>query len=131
MTENQNFWDQAFNTHVLRKGNEAEIEATVRAIELNKAIIGAQSGELWDRVRTNLRASMDADLTNLGQGTELSLDRIRFLQGRIFVYENILTDQERLLRKNEELQQRLDELTKNGEDSPFREPLPQGAIHEG
>jgi len=121
--DTDSFWDKAFFEHVAGDKHKEEIDAIERRIGLNKAAISAQASPVWATLSNRLRAGMEEDLAALGRGVTLPLDKIRFLQGRIFVYEGLLTETEKLVRENEELERQLDGLRENVEDSPLRDPL--------
>lgn len=121
--ETESFWDKAFYQHVAGNKHKGDCDSIERRIGLNKAVISAQSTPVWAAVRDRLRASMEEDMAALGRGVSMSLDNMRFLQGRVFVYESLLTDTEKLIHENEELERQLDGLRENVEDPSLREPL--------
>ena len=126
MTSEQ-FWDDAYENLVEGRGSREKAEGLERAIGLKRAAIGAQTNDEWEVLRERLRQSMEADLRSLAQGLEMRMDKMRFLQGRIFVYESILTDKDRLQQEVVDLQLQLDELSSRREDHVLEKPLQQGS----
>ena len=68
-----------------------------RAVEEKEAIQELLRGDVWQMVRSHLNEHLQFAIENLVRGRALSLDEIRFRQGRIDVLKQLVDTPKELL----------------------------------
>lgn len=108
------YWDEAHATITGTDGAlDRDIDELQRAIGANLALAECLGTPGWKTYQASLVKRFQDHLATLGRGKNLEELEIRYLQGRIFELEQIVTDAKAIQESNAQMQRRLDQLLRD------------------